>query len=592
MELNEKVIEFLYDSTQKILELFSDGTNTNSSIEILNQAILIKTVIEKSDELLESLKPEIERNMGLGANALTKEIVIHSALRSKKLYQELINLFNEEKEFVSNFTRSLVMELWEQSPKYQGIEKYFNTSDSLFNTNAFYWRIALKENGLFEEIEDAYRIMYRYFDFLDAPDKPISCVDLIFNDFDELGLNDEQRVFILDKFLGMLYHSGNRNLDNIFIEILDRRHDIKPIDDDPEIRNNVWSIDYLRNEYEKLSTVAEKKRYLKHKKLEYLQTMERVGFDSGLGTEIDIELEYLDEIGDISPPDSTNTNTDKGIDTQAKMEEKFQASEALPKVVILTAILQEYRAVADFLADIEEINLNGTFYDSGIFEVNGKRVANVIIRECGPKNTLAAQETERAILRFNPKVIMFVGIAGSRKPKDFGLADVIFPTHIYSYEAGKAEQDSFAVRPDLIKASYELLEIAKKERRKSGWKSFIKDETIKNVKADLGIIASGEQIIEHYESDIGNILTNHYNDTSAVEMEGFGFASAASRQGRDSNDMMIGVVRGISDIIGQPNDDSNSTGIDKRPMNAKINASKTAAAFAYWLIMKVFDQSS
>jgi len=34
-------------------------------------------------------------------------------------------------------------------------------------------------------------------------------------------------------------------------------------------------------------------------------------------------------------------------------------------------------------------------------------------------------------------------------------------------------------------------------------------------------------------------------------MEGFGFGKAANRQGRETSNILIGVVRGISDIIEQ-----------------------------------------
>lgn len=262
---------------------------------------------------------------------------------------------------------------------------------------------------------------------------------------------------------------------------------------------------------------------------------------------------------------------------------------SLPTIVILTALQEEYDAVRLFLKEVVEVDQDDTNYEAGIFSLYENDIAKVIIRECGAKNTIASQETERAIRNFKPSVIFFVGIAGSRKPNDFSIGDVIFPKEIYSYEAGKSEKNSFMARPDLASTTYTLMEIAKKERRKEDWKSLIKNGWNKPVKADLGIIASGAQIIEHYESEIGDILTKHYNDTSAVEMEGFGFAKAAIRQGRGNGQMMIGVVRGISDIIGQPNkNNTEEEGTDRRPENVKQFASDTAAAFTYWLIFKAF----
>jgi len=261
----------------------------------------------------------------------------------------------------------------------------------------------------------------------------------------------------------------------------------------------------------------------------------------------------------------------------------------LPTVVILTAIKEEYSAVKKHLTEIVDADQNDTAYEAGIFSFNDKEVAKVIIRECGTKNTNAAQETERAIQYFKPNVILFVGIAGSRKPKDFGVGDVIFPEKVYSYEGGKSEKDSFLARPDNALMSYTLMEKAKKERNKDDWKKLIKGQWSIEVKADIGVIASGEQVVEHYNSSIGEILHNYYNDTSAVEMEGFGFGKAANRQGRETSNILIGVVRGISDIIEQPLKSKKNKTDDRRPANTKELASDTAAAFAYWLIFKTFD---
>ena len=275
-----------------------------------------------------------------------------------------------------------------------------------------------------------------------------------------------------------------------------------------------------------------------------------------------------------------------------KQEEnsKINMIKSLPIVVILTAIQEEYSAVRNHLKDIEEADHNDTSYEMGLFDFNGDSIAKVIIRECGAKNANASQETERAIQIFKPDCMFFVGIAGSRKPNDFSVGDVIFPEKTYSYEGGKAEKDSFKSRPDLANTNFALIELAKKERRKEDWKVLIKNKWNKDVKADLGIIASGDQIVEHYDSGIGKILTEHFNDTSVVEMEGFGFAKAANRQGRETSGILIGIVRGISDIIGQSHQKSETDGSDKRPDNVKKFASDTAAAFAFWLIFKTYEK--
>jgi hypothetical protein len=74
-------------------------------------------------------------------------------------------------------------------------------------------------------------------------------------------------------------------------------------------------------------------------------------------------------------------------------------------------------------------------------------------------------------------------------------------------------------------------------------------------------------------------------------MEGFGFGNAALiEQGRETSNIMTGVVRGISDIIEQPAKNKRKIIMtDRRPANAKQLASDTAAAFAFWLILKTYE---
>jgi nucleoside phosphorylase len=289
---------------------------------------------------------------------------------------------------------------------------------------------------------------------------------------------------------------------------------------------------------------------------------------------------------------STKPNTKITLPSMPATHYEQKLRENLPTVVILTAIKEEYLAVRNHLMDIVDADRNDTVYEAGIFEFQKKEIAKVFIRECGPKNTTSSQETERAIQYFHPDVMLFVGIAGSRKPNDFSIGDVIFPEKVYSYEGGKSEKESFLVRPDVGEVTFTLKEIAKKERRKNNWKNLIKGNWNKDFNADIGIIASGEQVVEHYESGIGEILSKHYNDTSAIEMEGFGFASAAKRQGRETNKLLIGIVRGISDIIGQPSKMKSVAQQDRRPADAKLMASDTAAAFAFWLIFKLYENNS
>lgn len=314
-----------------------------------------------------------------------------------------------------------------------------------------------------------------------------------------------------------------------------------------------------------------------------------IGLTSFEDVKKDLDHEFNIEGWVIAKFDLKETNWEELLINKISYIMTSTKSNSIPLIVILTALKEEYIAVRNHLNNIVDEDKNDTSYESGMFIYKEKIIAKVIIRECGAKNTNASQETERVINYFNPQAIFFVGIAGSRKPKDFGIGDVIFPEKVYSYEGGKSEGGSFYVRPDNALMSYTLLEKAKKERNRDDWKILIKGNWDVEVKADLGVIASGEKVIESYYSGIGKILQDHYNDTSAVEMEGFGFGKAANRQGRETNNILIGVVRGISDILDQSIQNNDKQNDDKRPINRKEFASNTAAAFAYWLIFKTFE---
>ncbi len=273
---------------------------------------------------------------------------------------------------------------------------------------------------------------------------------------------------------------------------------------------------------------------------------------------------------------------------QQKLLIPIPMQNTLPTIVILTAIAEEYNAVREHLEEIKDNIINDAEYEEGLFRMNGIDIAKVVIHECGQGNNKASQETERAIQYYKPECMFFVGIAGSRKPQDFKIGDVIVGDKIYGYEAGKGEKGKFYPAMDLEKSSYSIYQKAMALKRKN-WKGLIKGNfDIENVKAETGNIASGEKIIEHYESEIGKLLSDFYPKTQAVETEGFGFATAASYQGRETSNIQIGVVRGISDILER----DDKTADDKRPENVKKFASATAAAFTFAIIERLYQTDS
>jgi nucleoside phosphorylase len=255
----------------------------------------------------------------------------------------------------------------------------------------------------------------------------------------------------------------------------------------------------------------------------------------------------------------------------------------LPVVVILTAIQEEYEAVREHLDQPAEVFVDGTMYEKGNF--GGEQpIAQIIIRQCGQSNVVAAGETVRAINAFQPDYMFFVGIAGGRK--DVKIGDVVFGSKIYYYEVQKLTTQGAKYRPDQATSTYEIEEVVKLAQTNGEWKRLIKERN-KQFIVRIGAIASGEKLIDNYSDRVAQDIDVHFNDTLAVEMEGFGFGRMLTKQGGKARQIYFGVFRGISDLVNAPTQEL--PGESKRPTFAKQVASRTAAGLAFWTLYKHID---
>jgi len=248
----------------------------------------------------------------------------------------------------------------------------------------------------------------------------------------------------------------------------------------------------------------------------------------------------------------------------------------MPCAVVLTALDVEFQAVRTHLADLKDDRPpQGTAYERGKFVANGQEW-EVGIVEVGAGNVSAAVETERAINHFKPDILFFVGIAGGIK--DVAIGDVVVATDVYGYGSGKAgEGEQFSTRPKVGMSAYALVQEAKLTKRKGEWLQRLSNIPVPQPRVYVAPIAAGEKVIASRQSDIFQFLRASYNDAIAVEMEGFGFLSAAFAY---PNIKAI-VIRGISDLIEGKNDD------DLEPEQVRQEkASHHASAFAFEILAK------
>lgn len=237
------------------------------------------------------------------------------------------------------------------------------------------------------------------------------------------------------------------------------------------------------------------------------------------------------------------------------------------RAVILTAIQPEYLAVRQHLRDLDEnLHPRGTVYDWGYFDGNAKCTWRVFLLEIGAGNDNAALEAERAIAYVDPKVVLFVGVAGGLK--DTALGDVVAATDVYNYESGKDTKLGFLPRPNGSASTYNMVQRARAEARREGWKARCIGEHCRKARVFVEPLVAGEKVIATRRSDLYRLLTHNYSNAFAVEMEGHGFLKATAANPQVSSL----VVRGISNLL------EKKTIADGKKWQEK--AAANAAAFA------------
>jgi nucleoside phosphorylase len=170
-----------------------------------------------------------------------------------------------------------------------------------------------------------------------------------------------------------------------------------------------------------------------------------------------------------------------------------------------------------------------------------------------PGNASGSLGTSKTIARWNPRYVLLVGIAGGLPREQLSLGDVVVSKQIVSYEYGKVDHNAFKPRPDFIyQLDAPLLRNALAHSLgEANWRSNLgrRPGTDRGKsKVVVGMVASGEKVIDDRAADFFAAVERLYPKLVAVEMEGAGAAAAiqeASDEGRTIGFLMI---RGISDM--------------------------------------------
>lgn len=240
-------------------------------------------------------------------------------------------------------------------------------------------------------------------------------------------------------------------------------------------------------------------------------------------------------------------------------------------LVVVTALGLEHAAVQAHLAAVRpETGPLGTVYTLGRLGSADGPIAAVV--QTGQGNAVAAAETERALARYLPRAVLFVGVAGGIKP-DVPLGTVVAADHVYDYGNLAEDPDGLKGRIKSSQGSYRAVQAAQAAVREGDWAALRREPPSgwparEPPAAVVKAVAAGQRLVRDRDGETATWLTKYCNDAAAVEMEGWGFLQAAyARPGIDAL-----VVRGISDRLG---DKSAEQDADWQPA-----AAANAAAFA------------
>lgn len=266
-------------------------------------------------------------------------------------------------------------------------------------------------------------------------------------------------------------------------------------------------------------------------------------------------------------------SVDVPLETRAGLATRWEAigvgtqGEMTVHAVVLTALGVEHAAVRSHLSHVStRKHRSGTVYEVGEL-MSSRGRPTVAVAEVGAGARTAAAHAERAIDEFGPRALIFVGIAGSLKPAKVHLGDVVVASKVYAYHGGKSAE-RFRPRPEAFSPSHTLEQDARHVRRMGAWLRRLGAERSSTPSVHFDPIATGDVVIDGEGGGVRRLISAHYDDAVAVEMEGAGVLAAAHL----SSDVPALIVRGISDLA------SGKSVSDGRGW--QVTASAHAAAFA------------
>jgi nucleoside phosphorylase len=225
----------------------------------------------------------------------------------------------------------------------------------------------------------------------------------------------------------------------------------------------------------------------------------------------------------IAPPPELSftlpTHSDLGSKPHDWSSDEIQ-SQLPTDILLLTANDHEFYALYAYMNDVQRgINSKLDIVDFGRFgDENDQNVKVALMKSAqGPIEALLAVKNAAEILK--PKVVLFVGICASMRPKKAKLGDVIISAKLATYDETKIKEDKVEYRGSKSKVSQNM---QKRIRHATdGWKAPLKDPSSLKVEVHPdAVMLSGSDLVNNRGRR--EELAEYFQDALGLEMEGAG----------------------------------------------------------------------
>lgn len=227
-------------------------------------------------------------------------------------------------------------------------------------------------------------------------------------------------------------------------------------------------------------------------------------------------------------------------------------------VGLVTILAEEARAVTAVLGLRDEAGVGGTHFYTGSVETRGQPARVVATRALGQGQLSAMNALANLRQRYDPAVLVLVGIAGAIHG-DVAIGDVVVATRVVCYDLRKETPEGTRRRGKEHESPVPVVHAVNSFFNEHGEPArFLSDDPGANrFRVFAGPIGSGEAVVADGGSEIRRYLQVYNDKTLAVDMEAGGLGQFCHEHPSTSGAAQGWlVIRGISDHADSEKDDA------------------------------------